>query len=94
MTAMTIEEAMEFYREYDEYMDYEERGYPACVGHLNDVVAIADESSNGSSLEMFTATDFIAWMTEAKDLLESGECDSKCEAVNECRRKADVAEDH
>jgi hypothetical protein len=91
---MTIEEAMEFYREYDESMDYEERGYPACIGELNGVVAIADESSNGSSLEMFTASDFIAWMTEAKELLESGECDSKCEAVNECRRKPDVAEDH
>ncbi len=91
---MTIDEAMDFYRKYDESMDYDERGYPACVGHLKGVVAIADESSNGSSLEMFTASDFIAWMTEAKELLESGEADSKSEAVNECRRQADVSEDH
>lgn len=91
---MTIEEAIEFYRTYDESMDYEERGYPACIGELNGVVAIADESSNGSSLEMLTASDFIAWMTEAKDGLESGEFDSPCEAVNETRRKPDVEEDH
>ena len=91
---MKIDEAIEFYREYDESMEYEERGYPACIGELNGVVAIADESSNGSSLEMFTASDFIAWMTEAKELLETGEYDDMSEAVNESRRKPDVEEDH
>jgi hypothetical protein len=91
---MTIVQALEFYRDADDELGYEERGYPACVAELNGVVAIADESSNGSSLEMFTARDFIDWMIEAKTGLESGEYDSKVEAVNECRRTPDVDLNH
>ncbi len=92
---MSIDDAVEFYCESDEELGFEHRGYPACVGHLNGVVAIADDTGeNGSSLEMYDAATFLEWMTEAKALFESGECDTKREAVNEVRRDAAVQGGH
>ncbi len=81
---MNINEAIEQYEKYDELLGYEHRGYPACVGHLNGVVAIADDTGdNGTSLEMYTEGDFIAWMTAAKEGLESGKYAGLSEAVGE-----------
>lgn len=70
---MTIEEAIEWYEECDEQNGYEGRRYGACIGHLDGVVAIADEDGeNGSSLEMYMSLDFIKWMSRAKALFEQG----------------------
>ena len=94
---MTIDEAMALFKEADDESGFEHRGYPACVGHLNGVVAVADDTGeNGSSLEMYTASDFIAWMEAAKNALErdDDDCDTLLEAINETRIQPAVSEDH
>lgn len=91
---MNIDEAVDLYREADEDLGFEHRGYPACVGHLNGVVAIADESDNGSSLEMFDAYEFIKWMETARDELLAGERESLVEAVFENRPSPAVEGSH
>lgn len=91
---MNIDEAMDLYREADEELGFEHRGYPACVGHLNGVVAIADEGDNGSSLEMFHADEFIDWMETARDELASGEWESLVAAVYENRPQPSVSGSH
>ena len=91
---MKIDEAMQLYREADEELGFEHRPYPACIGQLNGIVAIADESDNGSSLEMYHSGDFIVWMKTARDELASGMWESLVEAVNERRLAPLVAESH
>ena len=91
---MNIDEAMDLYREADEELGFDYRGYPACVGDLNGVVSIADECGNGSSLEMHDAGDFIQWMETARDELASGVWNSLVEAVNERRLRPAVEESH
>ena len=60
---MTIDQAIDYFTTLDAAQGYEERRYGACIGHLNGVIAIADEEGeNGSSLEMYTADEFVAWM--------------------------------
>ena len=91
---MTIQQALELYRTYDEEMGYEHRGYPACVGEFDGVVAIADvDGENGSSLEMHNGEDFIAWMDEAVHFAKAHNTDM-CEAVNETRPEPKVAYGH
>ena len=90
---MNIDEAMNLYREADEDLGFDHRSYPACIGHLNGVVAIADEDQ-GSSLEMHNADEFINWMETARDELASGEWESLVEAVNENRLRPSVAGSH
>tara|TARA_R110000803_G_scaffold166657_1_gene229916 strand:- start:129 stop:404 length:276 start_codon:yes stop_codon:yes gene_type:complete len=78
---MTIDEAIDIYAEADAALGYENRSYGACIASLNGVVAIADESSNGSSLEMYTEVKFTRWMVAAIDGLAFGDYDDICEAV-------------
>jgi hypothetical protein len=94
---MTIDEAMALFEEADEELGYEHRGYPACVGHLNGVVAVADDTGeNGSSLAMYTASDFITWMEAANDAFErdDDDCDNLLEAINETRIQPAVLDGH
>ena len=91
---MTISEAIDIYREYDEAGGFDERGYPACIGVLDGVVAIADESGNGSSLEMYRESDFVAWMIAARDGLACDDFDDMREAVNETRPTCEITETH
>jgi hypothetical protein len=92
---MTIDEAIGIYQHSDEGLGYEDRSYGACVGVLNGVVAIADESSdNGSNLEMHTEKRFIQWMTEAEAGVASGEYEDICEAVSNTRPEPDTADSH
>lgn len=92
---MTIDEAVALYEKHDEELGYEDRSYGACIGVLNGVVAIADESSdNGSNLEMYTEQDFIRWMTEAEAGVASGEYLCVYDAVVNTKPEPVVADSH
>jgi hypothetical protein len=94
MTTITLDKAIEIYQLYDEELGYEHRGYPACVGELEGVVAIADVADeNGSSLEMHAGEVFIQWMTKALEF--QSEHDTELwEAVGETRPKPGVETGH
>ena len=93
--AMNVNKAISMYVSMDEDRGYESRRYPACVGELDGVVAIADEEGeNGSSLKMYRASDFIAWMEEARRALKEGEYESLWEAINETMIEPSVSDGH
>jgi hypothetical protein len=97
---MNIDEAIEFFQSGDDEAGFEERRYPACIMSLNGVVAIADEDSNGSNLEMMTEDSFLRWMLDAKELFERidddefGDPYTKYEAINETRPDNILRESH
>lgn len=91
---MNIDQAIDLYREHDMEMGFEERRYPACIDCLGEVVAIADESENGSSLRMYDAYDFIGWMEKAKTEFDAGLWDDLTEAIFENEPQAPVEESH
>lgn len=91
---MKLQDAIDFYAEADEELGFEESGYPACVGHLGPVIAIAESGHNGPELEMYLTIDFVEWMATAKKGFDTGEFDSRIEAVNETRIEPAVSDGH
>lgn len=91
---MTVDEAIEFYDDYELDMVQYSGGYPACVAELDGVVAIADETpENGPELELWMADAFIDWMMDAKRYYRKFNCDLS-EAVNETRVQPSLRIDH